>query len=435
MKDIFAFMEGDGSVRVENEPVSYSGEHNAARLVIELNEKMAGLEADYLVLCFDVLGLNRKILSNHIKGVQGESPAFRLQNKIYCPLPEALTSTGRLLVQLEGHKSNGTEPVKILKSQVFELSFEPSIEGMSEALEEACGFLPVLQTTLERIWALDEVLGGLENLYGSKRLPLAAGKGHCSSVMNDIEDRLYANEATGAYAHAEGSYSRALGDYSHAQNVRNTASAYGASALGYTTIASAPYSTIVGCYGQTNSDSLFCVANGGEGVSNSLALDVAKNEIRTNVPIITLTPEQSDSSQRAATTSFVHEAVNGAKPKRVKYTTQTGLQLKRDIVRSPTVVEFNIVDLETQNPIPPDAYIQDIIVEDQMYKIDFKYFMSGFASSEFYVTNYRPPGDGAGCTTVAVAMFSSSMKAQEFLQTFLELVSFGDITGFYVQYV
>ncbi len=149
MRDITVKILSDGTAQV-TEPTSFSGEHNATRLCITLNDELASSDYSYCILSFDVYGLGRKIISNIIED-GSSTPAYRQGNVIYCPLPEALTSTGELSVQVEAHRLDGTETVKVLKSSVFTLGFEPSIMGCDDELEEKCGILPQLTAAIAKM--------------------------------------------------------------------------------------------------------------------------------------------------------------------------------------------------------------------------------------------------------------------------------------------
>ena len=158
MRDITVIIASDGTAQV-TEPTCFSGEHNAARLCITLNTELASSEYSYCLLSFDVYGLGRRIISNIIED-ETSSPAYRQNNVIYCPLPEALTTTGELSVQVEAHRRQGTETVKVFKSEVFTLRFEPSISGCDEELEEKCGILPQLTAAIAKMLEFEEFSDG-----------------------------------------------------------------------------------------------------------------------------------------------------------------------------------------------------------------------------------------------------------------------------------
>lgn len=141
MRDIKITILSDGTAQIE-EPFCFCGEHNAARLCITLNDELK-TDASYYLLSFDVYGLSRRIVSNIISGANS-TPAYITGGVIYCPLTEALTSTGELTVQVEAHKRNDLEVTRITKSAVFTLGFEPSVMGIDGELEEECGILPEL---------------------------------------------------------------------------------------------------------------------------------------------------------------------------------------------------------------------------------------------------------------------------------------------------
>lgn len=158
MRDITVIIASDGTAQV-TEPTCFSGEHNAARLCITLNTELASSEYSYCLLSFDVYGLGRRIISNIIED-ETSSPAYRQNNVIYCPLPEALTTTGELSVQVEAHRRQGAETVKVFKSEVFTLRFEPSISGCDEELEEKCGILPQLTAAIAKMLEFEEFSDG-----------------------------------------------------------------------------------------------------------------------------------------------------------------------------------------------------------------------------------------------------------------------------------
>lgn len=156
MRDIKVKILADGTAQVE-EPFCFCGEHNAARLCITLNEELK-TDASYYLLSFDVYGLSRRIMSNIISGADS-TPACVKDGIIYCPLPEALTSTGELSVQVEAHRRNELEVKAVVKSFVFTLGFEPSVMGVDGELEEACGILPQIAAAVESLRDLKAVFG------------------------------------------------------------------------------------------------------------------------------------------------------------------------------------------------------------------------------------------------------------------------------------
>ena len=156
MRDIKVKILADGTAQVE-EPFCFCGEHNAARLCITLNEELK-TDASYYLLSFDVYGLSRRIMSNIISGADS-APACVKDGVIYCPLPEALTSTGELSVQVEAHRRDELEVKAVVKSSVFTLGFEPSVMGVDGELEEACGILPQIAAAVESLRDLKAVFG------------------------------------------------------------------------------------------------------------------------------------------------------------------------------------------------------------------------------------------------------------------------------------
>ena len=160
MRDIKVKILADGTAQVE-EPFCFCGEHNAARLCITLNEELK-TDASYYLLSFDVYGLSRRIMSNIISGADS-APACVKDGVIYCPLPEALTSTGELSVQVEAHRRDELEVKAVVKSSVFTLGFEPSVMGVDGELEEACGILPQIAAAVESLRDLKAVFGDLDD--------------------------------------------------------------------------------------------------------------------------------------------------------------------------------------------------------------------------------------------------------------------------------
>lgn len=161
MRDIKIKILSDGTAQIE-EPFCFCGEHNASRLCITLNDELK-TDASYYLLNFDVYGLSRRIVSNIISGANS-TPAYVTGGVIYCPLPEALTSTGELTVQVEAHKRNELEVTRITKSAVFTLGFEPSVMGVDGELEEECGILPQLAAAVESMQDIKALFGETTDL-------------------------------------------------------------------------------------------------------------------------------------------------------------------------------------------------------------------------------------------------------------------------------
>lgn len=136
MRDITATLMPNGQVRVDGFS-GYGEEHNAARLIVVLNDELSAADVSCYYLCFDLYGLARKIISNAIIGGD-DTPAYKQENRLYCPLPQALTATGELTVQVEAHRIVTGEVVSIVKSGLFTLDFEPSLMGSEEPFDMDC---------------------------------------------------------------------------------------------------------------------------------------------------------------------------------------------------------------------------------------------------------------------------------------------------------
>lgn len=136
MRDVTATVTLGGTVTVEGFS-GFAQEHNAARLIVVLNDELSAADISCHYLCFDLYGLARKINSNPIYDAN-DAPAYRQGNRLYCPLPQALTAGGELTVQVEGHCVTAGEVESIVKSGLFTLDFEPSLMGCEEALDTDC---------------------------------------------------------------------------------------------------------------------------------------------------------------------------------------------------------------------------------------------------------------------------------------------------------
>lgn len=158
MRDIKVKILSNGTAQVD-EPFCFCAEHNAARLCIELNDELKA-DASYYLLSFDVYGLGRRVISNIINDAQS-TPASVSNGVIYCPLSEALTSTGELSVQVEAHKRDEENVSKITKSAVFTLNFEPSVMGCDSELEEKCGILPQLTAAIDKMTEFESFSDGI----------------------------------------------------------------------------------------------------------------------------------------------------------------------------------------------------------------------------------------------------------------------------------
>ncbi len=65
MRDITATVLPGGPVTVEGTS-GFVEEHNAARLIVTLNDELSATDISCHYLCFDLYGLARKIVSNPI---------------------------------------------------------------------------------------------------------------------------------------------------------------------------------------------------------------------------------------------------------------------------------------------------------------------------------------------------------------------------------
>lgn len=147
MREITATIAPNSLVTVTGD-AGFAGEHNAARLTVELNDELGAADVSYHCFCFDPYGLGRKIVSNNIYGLASDAPAYRAGSALVCPLPEALTATGELTVQIEAHRVADGEVKCITKSGIFTLTFEPSVIGSEESPDDCCNLLARIQAAL-----------------------------------------------------------------------------------------------------------------------------------------------------------------------------------------------------------------------------------------------------------------------------------------------
>ena len=152
---INAYIDEKSILNVEQSE-GFSGEHNAEIIEIDLGS-FANETYDYYILNFSNARIAGKHVSNEIR-TENDTPAYISGQKIYCPLSNALTCTGRLKIQLEAHKSGEGEEL-IKKSSVAELRFKPSIMGIEDMLS-------VDSPSLIRLIQLEKRLGELETLHG-----------------------------------------------------------------------------------------------------------------------------------------------------------------------------------------------------------------------------------------------------------------------------
>lgn len=149
LRTVSAVMDGNDGFTVTQQE-AYVGEHNADMLEITLNEEFSASDYDFLSLIFDVSGPGGCFASNTV--IDADSfPVYREGNVIYCPLSQALTSTGTLSVQVAAHaNANAGEPI-IRKSGIFTLSLLPSLMGSGERSFDEGGYESKVRTAIERL--------------------------------------------------------------------------------------------------------------------------------------------------------------------------------------------------------------------------------------------------------------------------------------------
>jgi|GEM_PF-4569137 len=309
MRDILVTIHPDGSAVVE-QPAVYTEEHNSARLVIFLNEELAHPENDYLCLCFDLYGLNQKILSNHVHGEPSDKPAYRIEDTLYCPLPSSLTGTGALSVQVEAHSQTGAELTRVTKSAVFQLQFAPSVTGSSAALEEACGFLPQLQAAVDKLLRLEGWTEGPPGSWTENPPVIEANpKLDATGAKGDIIPSHLTVGSRDAI-HAIGSGSLAVGQGTAAAGKNSCA-------IGSAVKTAADNALVVGVNAEAPADALFTVGNGYSPEAPSSALHVTRTRVYAEVPLYSVSPSLTDNSNMVATTSFVRNNLHSHSNKTV----------------------------------------------------------------------------------------------------------------------
>jgi|GEM_PF-1412356 len=160
MRMITAAIGEDSLVSISGSGAGFAAEHNAALLCVDLGGELSAPDVTFYCFAFDPYDLGKRIVSNNIYGIPGDSPAYRNGNKLYCPLPEALTATGELTVQVEAHWVENSVTKRIAKSGIFNLSFEPSVSGDDEVFEKDCS----LSGRLQAVIAEAEGFGGTVSL-------------------------------------------------------------------------------------------------------------------------------------------------------------------------------------------------------------------------------------------------------------------------------
>lgn len=154
----------ENSILTVDESNGFSGEHNAEVLEITLGT-FAQEGYDYYILNFSNARIAGKQVSNEIRS-ESDLPAYTDGEKIYCPLSNALTCTGRLKIQLEAHKTDeGGEVIK--KTSVAQLKFKPSIMGLEDMLTSD-------SPALIRLIQLESRLSALEALHSEELSTLDA---------------------------------------------------------------------------------------------------------------------------------------------------------------------------------------------------------------------------------------------------------------------
>ncbi len=117
----------------------YMGENNAQMLVIELNNEFSEPYYDFHTLLFDT-GIHSGKFSSNIIEDENSSPVYRKGNRIYCPLSQELTKTGRLFVQVRAHADGENESGYERRSSVAEIEFLPSIMGTENTVSNSVSF-------------------------------------------------------------------------------------------------------------------------------------------------------------------------------------------------------------------------------------------------------------------------------------------------------
>jgi len=153
MRSIKVELREDETAHVTPERV-YMGEHCAARLEIELPQRLrAGF--DYYTLCFDVMGAGRRVPLGNIYPAGGEGEeglAYVRDGVIYCLLPDQVTQCSYVRVQAEACAQEDGRCVRLEKSAPFLLAFEDGIAGEGEPLSAfALGHMSELMAQLDHM--------------------------------------------------------------------------------------------------------------------------------------------------------------------------------------------------------------------------------------------------------------------------------------------
>lgn len=130
---------GNYDILTLNADKGYMGENNAQMLIIELNNEFSEPYYNFHTLLFDTGIHNGKFSSNVIVD-ENSFPAYRQGRRIYCPLSQELTKTGRLFVQVRAHIDSENESVCERRSSVAEIEFLPSIMGTENTVSNSASF-------------------------------------------------------------------------------------------------------------------------------------------------------------------------------------------------------------------------------------------------------------------------------------------------------
>lgn len=143
----------------------WSSEHNSSVLSIGLNEEFADGGWDYLRLAFDTGRPGGSSFSNEIRD-DSSSPVSRSGDAVICPLPQSLTSTGRLMVQLIACRTEDGEVKQIKKSSVLSLCFRPSIAVREGETDFSASLLERINASLNLVSVLSQDVAALRAQVG-----------------------------------------------------------------------------------------------------------------------------------------------------------------------------------------------------------------------------------------------------------------------------
>ena len=154
MRIITVTLREDETAHVTPERV-YMGEHCAARLEIQLPQRLREGFA-YYTLCFDMMGAGRRVpLGNIYPAAEGEEPeglAWVREGVIYCLLPGYVTHCSYVRVQVEAHAVENGHCVRLEKSAPFLVAFEDGIAGKGDVLSAfALGHMEELMARIDQM--------------------------------------------------------------------------------------------------------------------------------------------------------------------------------------------------------------------------------------------------------------------------------------------